>query len=86
MYIKTFNLYAEFLRNMLAICIIFTYYVRYHASYMYDTAAQFESSASHICDIVDYLFIYTSLLSIICSSIVVDYPYIYVYICTSEYV
>jgi len=79
---------------MLAICIISNYYVRYHASYMCDTAVRFESPASRICDIVDYLVIYTNLLPIICSSIVVDYSYIrfiYVqvntfYICTSKYV
>jgi len=50
-------IYAEFLRNMLAICIISNYYVHYRASYMCDAAVRFESQVSHICDIVDYPYV-----------------------------
>jgi len=43
---------------------------------MCDTAVRFESSASHMCDIVDYLHISVQVdLPIICTSIVVDYLY-----------
>jgi len=44
-------------------------------SHMCDTAVRFESPASHMCDIVDYPYMCTSWLSIICLAIVVDYPY-----------